>query len=76
MFLRGLAEGGEPTSGIFKLQKFRTDKNIVPEVFLKIKFNKKLFLSTTFYKTRIFASLQITMLVVQENNIRSTSFIF
>ena len=29
-----------------------------------------------FYKTRIFASLQIAMLVVQENNKWSTIFIF
>ena len=29
MFLRGWASDGEPTSGIFKLQKFCTDKNFV-----------------------------------------------
>lgn len=33
MFLRGLASDGEPISGIFKFQKFRTDKNIVLYIF-------------------------------------------
>ncbi|MFA6256934.1 MAG: M1 family metallopeptidase [Candidatus Paceibacterota bacterium] len=45
-FLRGLASDGEPTSGIFKLKKFRTDKKFSFHNYIKLNFGE-----TGFYRT-------------------------
>ncbi|MFA6520259.1 MAG: M1 family metallopeptidase [Candidatus Paceibacterota bacterium] len=45
-FFRGLASDGEPTSGIFKLKKFRTDKKFGFHIYIKLNFGE-----TGFYRT-------------------------